>query len=175
MATCSKCGAETPDDMLFCTSCGYAVEGNTGFSQPEFPSPPTLPTSSMRETSLRLYAFVGYLLLFAIPIFGWLACLIMAFVPGNKIRRNLARACLVVGLIGIGIVVVVCITVDMTQDTFVERLNTNITDYVRNYIRDTTGGMVTDFEGTDWFKGLSFFDILKMFAESGIIGIPGGG
>jgi Na+/phosphate symporter len=41
------------------------------------------------------------MILFAIPLIGWLACLITAFAAGNKNKRNFARATLFFMIIGL--------------------------------------------------------------------------
>ena len=45
--------------------------------------------------------FFGFYILFAIPVVGWLICIIMAFTAKNLNRRNLARATLILLIIGI--------------------------------------------------------------------------
>jgi heme/copper-type cytochrome/quinol oxidase subunit 2 len=43
------------------------------------------------------------MILFGIPVIGWLVCIIMAFAAKNRNRRNYARAALILTLIGIAI------------------------------------------------------------------------
>ena len=46
-------------------------------------------------------AFFGLIFLFAIPVIGWLACLIMAFASKNKNIKHYARAMLIWIVIGL--------------------------------------------------------------------------
>lgn len=46
-------------------------------------------------------SYIGLLILFAIPVIGWISCIIMAFAAGNKNIRNYARAVLILAIIGI--------------------------------------------------------------------------
>jgi len=45
--------------------------------------------------------FIGLIILFAIPVIGWISCIVMAFAAKNLNRRNYARAILVLAIIGI--------------------------------------------------------------------------
>lgn len=49
-------------------------------------------------------AFLGLVVLFAIPVVGWIACALMAFLPKRKSLKNYARATLV--WLAIGIIIV---------------------------------------------------------------------
>ena len=46
-------------------------------------------------------AYFGTILLFCVPVIGWVACIIMAFAGGKQNRKNFARAMLIFIIIGI--------------------------------------------------------------------------
>jgi hypothetical protein len=76
-------------------------------------------------------AYIGAMILFCIPIIGWLACIVMAFVAKNQNRRNLARATLVFLVIGAIIGAVLYFVFNW--------LAAAITAYINEYISEVTG------------------------------------
>jgi len=52
-------------------------------------------------------AYVGFSILFSLPLIGWLICLIVAFASKNLNRRNYARALLIFMLIGLVVGIIV--------------------------------------------------------------------
>ncbi len=48
-------------------------------------------------------AYFGCMLLFCIPVIGWVACVVMAFSGANQNRKNFARAMLIFIVIGIAL------------------------------------------------------------------------
>ena len=63
-------------------------------------------------------AFVGWMILFALPVVGWIICIIMAFVPGKRNRQNFARAQIVLALIGIAVFILLYFVVRFWLDSF---------------------------------------------------------
>ena len=53
--------------------------------------------------------YVLMMLLFAIPLIGWLICIIMAFAPKNPNRKNFAKANLIFLIIGIILMIIIWI------------------------------------------------------------------
>lgn len=126
---CKNCGKELTDNMMFCAECGTkVVEDVKPAPQPtpqvapqpkpqpqtaSQPKPAPQPTVGAEKTNkvVGLGAYFGLIVLYAIPVIGFIACIIMAFVPKNKNIKNFARAMLiwlaiglVVGIISISIV-----------------------------------------------------------------------
>ena len=126
MATCNSCGAQVPENVKFCTTCGAACGApvRAAPAPPAYQAPPVQPAyrapayqapvpsgpADIRPDENSIYApigtfgFVGYFILFAIPIIGQVLCIIWAFGKkgGNVNRRAFARATfifLVVGLV----------------------------------------------------------------------------
>ena len=67
------------------------------YTQSAFQSPAPARESKVVGTG----AFFGLIFLFAIPVIGWLACLIMAFASKNKNIKHYARAMLIWIVIGL--------------------------------------------------------------------------
>ncbi|MDR3299040.1 MAG: zinc ribbon domain-containing protein [Candidatus Accumulibacter sp.] len=95
-------------------------------------------------------AYIGTMILFAIPVIGWLACLIMALAAKNRNRRHFARAMLVFLILGMVFAVALSFLFGGVWET--------VQGYLQKYIGDATGGAVTDFGGlnnlSDLFKRL---------------------
>ena len=100
---CTTCGAELNPDAAFCTNCGASGSAPatpepqpTAWTQPVQTAPPppaavVVPT----EEPVGTGTFFGLMLLFALPVIGQLACIIMCFVPKRKSLRSFARATLI--------------------------------------------------------------------------------
>jgi hypothetical protein len=132
--------------------------------------------TSRQDKVMGMGAFMGYMLLFAIPVLGWIICLIMAIVPGNQNRRNFARATFVYILIGILIMVALYFWIKWMLDTLVNSLQGFINAYLKDFISNATGGAITDFDGFNGLEGLEGFgllDILKLLG--GLEGFGGFG
>ena len=89
------------------------------------------------------------MLLFAIPIIGQIACLIMAFAPKNKNIKHFARAMLIWTVIGIIIAALVIGGIVLLVNTF------------SDYIAEATGGE---------FNGLG--DLFEQFQNGGFEDMP---
>lgn len=102
MAQCSKCGATVADGIDFCTECGNPM--NAAAQPVASPAPaPEIDTRQKgdRNAILSTGAYVGGMILYNIPVVGWLICLVTVFAAKNQNRRNFARATLIFILIGI--------------------------------------------------------------------------
>ena len=83
--------------------------------------------------------YMGIMLLFMIPVVGWLACAIMAFVSKNRNRRNFARAMLIFLVIGIVLSVALYFLFSWMWEV--------VQEYIRQYISEATGDLNPEFEG----------------------------
>ena len=143
MAFCTGCGANIPDDLKFCTSCGKSAEQNQVASPPKpqaaAPPPNVTPQKNANHAVMSVGAYIGTMLLFCIPLLGWLICLIMAFAAKNLNRRNFARAMLVFLIIGI-VISVICYFVFTW-------IWSNVIDYFNEVVSEATGGLTTELGG----------------------------
>ena len=67
------------------------------YQQPVYAQPVADPTTKVASTG----TYFGLMLLFALPIIGFIACIIMAFAPKNKNIKHFARAMLIWTIIGL--------------------------------------------------------------------------
>lgn len=82
---CKHCGAELRDDAKYCDECGRSTgEQDTTVKASALVPPEYRPISA--------WGYFGYLLLFAIPLVGFIFLLIFTFSNSNVNRRNYARS-----------------------------------------------------------------------------------
>lgn len=119
---CTSCGKEIPDGVAFCTECGAAAptEAKTQQLPPQAaPAPaqtaaptPVYAQNSADQPPTGKYGVVGtgtyfgLMFLFAIPVIGWLICIIMAFASKNENKKHFAKAMMIWLIIGIVLSVV---------------------------------------------------------------------
>lgn len=126
---CTGCGKEIADGVAFCTECGTPAPADTPQEAPQPYTPPvqqTAPSPAATATAAPPRAaavpaeappagrngivgtgwFFGMMLLFAIPVIGWLVCLITAFASKNESKKHFARAMLIWLIIGLVLAVV---------------------------------------------------------------------
>lgn len=153
MARCNSCGQDVPDGVKFCTSCGAGV--GTAPQQEAAPVPAAAPIPAAapvpaaygdpKPAKGSIYApigtlgYIGYTLLFAIPILGQVLLFMWAFgKKGNVNRRNLARAMLVFLACGLIIGILSWILVGSAAKAAAEAAGA-----------DTSGGLIA------WVQGLA--------------------
>ena len=89
---CTVCGAQAAPDAAVCPVCGASL-------QPAVPAQPT-GAKGGRFGVAGVGAFLGLTILYAIPVIGWICCLVMACgAVKNQNLRNFARANLILILI----------------------------------------------------------------------------
>jgi heme/copper-type cytochrome/quinol oxidase subunit 2 len=108
---------------------------------------PDAPPPKGKYAAIGTGGFICMMILFAIPVVGWLACIIMAFAAKNRNRRSFARATLVFLIIGAILAVALYFLFQWVWEV--------LREYIRQYVSEATGGQITDFDGLD-----DFFDIL---------------
>jgi hypothetical protein len=103
MAICSKCGAQVPEGVKFCTICGAAVSVAATV-------PPAQPTAiaatpqaaEIKEAPVSTGGWFGILFLLALPGINLLLLIIWALGGTGKVnKKNFSRAVLLWMLIGI--------------------------------------------------------------------------
>ena len=184
MAFCTECGANVPEDLKFCTGCGKPM-GETPAQpiqppppvqkaqpqqpaqqptqQPVQPKPPAeaanaAPPAGSQYAVVGVFNYIGLMLLFAIPIVGLIACLVMSFSKTNINRRNYARANLIFAIIALIISIFLIISIVSALNTFIEYLK-EVTDNQLGGLKDLfdgLNGLKDDLGGiTDGLDGLS--------------------
>ena len=170
---CTECGKEIAAGVVFCTECGTKAPADpatattetvteakeTKVETPVVHTPPaqsyqaqqtyTQPTPDPTSKVVGTGAYFRLMLLFAIPIIGQIACIIMAFAPKNKNIKHFARAMLIWTVIGIIIAALVIGGIVLLVNTF------------SDYIAEATGGE---------FNGLG--DLFEQFQNGGFEDMP---
>lgn len=125
MKNCEKCGAENPEDALFCSNCGHGqgppVEGASPGSVPsppgyqhfqQGPYPPPAVTNNAKAIASMVLGIVG---IFACPIVCSTIALILGYQARNEIAasrgwqtgESFAKAGIILGWVGLAIFLVV--------------------------------------------------------------------
>ena len=182
---CTKCGKEIKEGVAFCTECGtkapadpapsvteavteaatvkvetpvvHTPTAQTGYQpQQTYTAPPAAdPTNKVVGTG----AYFGLMLLFAIPIIGQIACLIMAFAPKNKNIKHFARAMLIWTVIAIVLIGILVAVISL------------LTNSLMDYINQLTDGQFSDFG--DLFGQLGDLEgIMDQYQNGGLEGLP---
>ncbi len=124
MNICPNCGRNLAEGALFCTECGTNLAKPNEPQQepqqqiPQYQVPPVVNmqppfqpmygqpmiTEAMLPTEFKpvsIGAYIGYSLLFSLPIIGFIMLLVIAFGSGqSKSLRNFAKAQLIMTAIG---------------------------------------------------------------------------
>jgi hypothetical protein len=170
MAFCTECGANVPEGVNFCTECGKPITVAVAAAppvvqaepvappvapqpvapppvytapQPVYTAPPQYAAPGIDSPVVGTGAFFGLLILFAIPIIGWLACIIMAFASKNRNIKHFARAELILLIIGVVLSVVTYFVFSWIIGAALE--------YFNEYMSEATGG---DFSGLGGLKDI---------------------
>ena len=115
---CTSCGAVLPDGAKFCENCGAKVEivpnavcaqaAAPDSQKAQYTAPPSSPASPDNENMYRkkygvtgFWAFFGLIILFGLPVIGFIAAIVFSFAPENRNLKNFARAWVAVRLIGV--------------------------------------------------------------------------
>lgn len=87
---CSNCGMDNADGAVFCKNCGTSLEEIQVV---------TVSNENVENKPISMWGYLGYELLFALPVIGIICLLIFSF-GGNKNKnvQNFARSyfCMVI-------------------------------------------------------------------------------
>ncbi len=119
---CPYCGAALAQGQTVCGSCGNPIQqaapvqntAPTAQVAPNYtamPMPPQASGYSPEYKPLSPWAYIGYSILFSIPLVGIILLIVYAFDKTKINRRNFARSILLVMLFGILISVIIGIIV----------------------------------------------------------------
>lgn len=146
---CVSCGREIADGVAFCTECGTPAPADAPQEAPPRGSVAPVDALPAGRGIVGTGWFFGMMLLFAIPVVGWLVCLITAFAAKNESKKHFARAMLIWLVIGLVLAV------------------------VGYFVFRWLGGMLTDYINTEF--GGQFGDLqelmeqFKQFENGGLI------
>lgn len=117
---CSKCGAVSGNDAVFCAECGAKLGQEIPKVQipvppiPPIPQPVNLrvpPMPAKKEIPgeykpLSAWAYVGWQLLFGLPFVGFVLLIVMSFAPRNKNLKSFARSYWCMALIAFAVTLI---------------------------------------------------------------------
>ena len=114
---CLSCSKEYPDSQGFCTECGSkltekaeqqtAAVNSAPNSQPTQAAVLTPPPQNTYSAQGEVHEVVstgyyfGMMFVYALPVIGWLICLISSFASKNDNKKHFARAILIWSIIAI--------------------------------------------------------------------------
>ena len=103
---CKECGAEIPEGVSFCNACGASVQQQsvqpqqTVMAQPAV-SPQPVQQAPLADGTVGTGYFFGMMLVYAIPIVGWIACILTALKGKHQTKKNFAKAMMIWLIIGL--------------------------------------------------------------------------
>ncbi len=136
---CTECGKEIADGVAFCTECGTKLEANelkpVSAPPPVTQAPPVAqvntqpsyspPVADNQNKVISTGLYIGLMLLFAIPIIGFIVCIIMAFAAKNKNIKNYAKATLIwmiIAFVLIGILIAIASVLVGTLTDYINQM-----------------------------------------------------
>ncbi len=88
------------------------------------PQQPPMQVAQQRENhSASTAHFFWMMLVYSLPLIGWLICIIMAFAPKNESKKHFARAILIWGIVGIVISIIGLIIMSLLGGGIAELLS----------------------------------------------------
>jgi len=133
----------------------YSPPPQTTYQQPVAAAPAADPTNKVVGTG----TYFGLMLLFALPIIGFIACIIMCFAPKNKNLKHFARANLIWAIIALVIGGLIIGGIYMLSNSLMDYIN-QLTDGQFSGWGDLFGNL-GDLEG-----------LTEQFGNGGLEGLP---
>ncbi len=139
-------------------------------AQPVIPQPrvtpqPVAPAPVDKTNKIAgMGAFFGLMLLFALPIIGFIAAIVFSFAPKNKNIKNFARATLVWMIVGIVIIGILLALFYMMAASVFNFLQNVIDEYTYEY--DFNPGVTYDDGTTDNNANTAYGDIYDAVSEA---------
>ncbi len=148
----------------FCAQCGKPIDGGEICAECSARINPTVPAqaqshplnSEQNEKPVGTGAYFGLMLVFALPVLGFLICIITALAVKSKSIKNFAKAMLIwkiIGLILTAVIIGICV---LFADVFMP------------YLNEITGGEISEM--TEALGELSQIEEeLKKIENSGVL------
>lgn len=171
---CTECGKEIAEGVAFCTECGTPVPKNDPIEesvekpvqqtdvQPQtVAQPPIQVNAPIAEPNkvVSTGAYFGLLLLFSLPIIGFIVCMIMAISSKNKNLKNFAKAILIWTIIGLVITGIITVAVILLGNA------------LTNYINTETGSQFSEF-GSLFGELNEYNEIMDQIQNGGFETLP---
>lgn len=95
MQACPSCNHVLQDNDRFCRNCGAPRPAEQ--SAPPVNIPPASANANASKSDVSMAAFIGLILLFMIPVVGFIAAIVLSFfVKKNETIVNFSRAALII-------------------------------------------------------------------------------
>ena len=121
---CMSCGADLPDGISFCTSCGAKMTPPAPPQQVYDPNQMYMNQPMQDTTPISPWGYIGYNILFAIPLVGIIMLFVYAFGSNTNINvKNYARSFLIIILISIILTIVLSVLGVMSFSTLSQLSN----------------------------------------------------
>ncbi len=128
---CNECGKEIPEGMSFCNSCGTPVQQQSVQSQTAPSQQPVqqvqtqtkAPQAPLMDGSVSTGYFFGMMLVYAIPIVGWIACIVTAKKGKHQTKKNFAKAMLIWLIIGLVLSLITGLLVGWLSTVLIDYIN----------------------------------------------------
>ncbi len=148
---CNNCGKEIPDDTSFCNACGTPVDQPTQQAAPvqQTQGPQIQPASQFEGPESTGY-FFGMMLVYAIPIVGWIACILTAFKSKHQTKKHFAKAMMIWLIIGL--------VLSLITGAIITWLGTLLVDYINDLAAVEMGEMGELEEFQDLLNQLKQFE-----------------
>lgn len=106
MNFCMNCGKEIEDGIAFCTECGTPISATPPKQEITVEQSTQVPPSNQLQHDeskskgekygvVSTGGFFGLMFLFAIPIIGWIVCIILACASKNQNIKHFAKAVII--------------------------------------------------------------------------------
>lgn len=116
MRYCKNCGLLAPFEADRCPQCGAPLPPDPRPAQPAVPAAPAEDDQPETVPALSEWATLGTLLLFSIPVAGFILSLLWSFGFGTKpARKRLAQAWLIRTLIVAVVFALLCLVLALTS------------------------------------------------------------
>ena len=141
---CKECGAEIPEGVSFCNACGAPVQQQSVQTQPAVSGQPVQQPKAqpvpLMDGTVGTGYFFGMMLVYAIPIIGWIACILTALKGKQQTKKNFAKAMMIWLIIGL--------ILSLITGVIITWLGTLLVDYINELAAAELGttGEIGEFQ-----------------------------
>ncbi len=137
---CNNCGQEIPDGTGFCNACGTPVDQPAQQAAPAVQPAPVQQTQAPKiqpvgqfDGSVSTGYFFGMMLVYALPVVGWIACIVTAFKSKHQTKKHFAKAMMIWLIIGL--------IISLITGVIITWLSTLLVDYINDIAAAELGEM----------------------------------
>ena len=132
---CKECGSEIPVGVSFCNNCGAPAQQTQPAVSPQ-PVQQAAPVQAqpvpLMDGTVGTGYFFGMMLVYAIPIVGWVVCILTALKGKHQTKKNFAKAMMIWLIIGL--------VLSLITGVIVTWLGTLLVDYINQIAQAELGG-----------------------------------